>query len=846
MAQVSDFFVNPSEDFLDRCTKEQLFEIAEHYKIDIGDKRRRVDTVKLILIAQLEGMEILPLSEEMGEGDGTAGPLPIKSMQTQLSFAEQKELMLIQLEMERTKQQIEMEKLRQTTEQARINLQLQKVELVKEGKMDQRLLESEGAGGAEKRGFDLVGSLRLMPKFNEKDPETFFSLFERLAEARGWPEADRTVMLQCVLTGKAQEAYSALSVTDCLSYATVKAAVLKAYELVPESYRQRFRNSRKDEKQSYLEFSRELVINFNRWRIAAGGDTCKSLCELMMLEQFKNAIPNRIATYVTEQQVKTVAEAAALADQYVLTHREWSPRNNHFTHRENTASSHAPSQNDSPVTKIIESEDEKTRDARDGEKACHYCGKRGHLKADCYALKRKDRPQVKPAAFVAPVSDVRSLSPVHEIGGSLGGVDEAYRPFVEKGYVSLVGSSQKVPVTILRDTAALGTYILESVLPFCAKSATGDAMLSRGMGMSIISSPTHKIELECGLVNGEVEVALRAAFPMAGVDVVLGNMHAGGRVWANKVLPQPLVSPIPIVDSDPDKSELDFPQVCSAHEMEPDEVENSEAVFSLSDVPISVSQTELIAEQQSDPSIRGLFEGVLTGSEVKDSARGYFLDNGLLVRKYVPCGEPGTGEPAFQVVVPTKYRDLVLQLSHDQSGHWGVKKTYRRILQYFFWPLLKKDVAKYIKTCHTCQRSGKPNQVIKPAPLHPINATPAQVKMKRSYDRRAERREFSPDDQVLALLPIVTSPFQAKFSDPHTVVEKSSDENDVISNPNWRKPNQLCHVKLLNPCFPVFGDILSQKQLIEHDRYDQYCLDIRHSKCNVLAAVCPTPLCTDV
>ena len=111
-----------------------------------------------------------------------------------------------------------------------------------------------------------------------------------------------------------------------MSYATVKSAVLKVYEMVPETYRQRFRNSRKDEKQSYLEFSRELVINFNRWRMASGGNTSEGLCELMLLEQFKYAIPNRISTFITDQQIKTVAEAAALADQYVLTHREWVPR----------------------------------------------------------------------------------------------------------------------------------------------------------------------------------------------------------------------------------------------------------------------------------------------------------------------------------------------------------------------------------------------------------------------------------------------------------------------------------------------------------------------------------------
>ena len=37
----------------------------------------------------------------------------------------------------------------------------------------------------------------------------------------------------------------------------VKDAVLKAYEQVPEAYRQKFRNSTKDDRQTYVEFIRE-------------------------------------------------------------------------------------------------------------------------------------------------------------------------------------------------------------------------------------------------------------------------------------------------------------------------------------------------------------------------------------------------------------------------------------------------------------------------------------------------------------------------------------------------------------------------------------------------------------
>ncbi|XP_031433188.2 fibronectin-like [Clupea harengus] len=95
-------------------------------------------------------------------------------------------------------------------------------------------------------------------------------------------------MLQCVLTGKAQEAYAALSVTDSVSYKSVKEAVLKVYEMVPEAYRQRFREGRKEDKQSYLEFARELVITFNRWLKASKSClTCTaSFCEVYVKQHY--------------------------------------------------------------------------------------------------------------------------------------------------------------------------------------------------------------------------------------------------------------------------------------------------------------------------------------------------------------------------------------------------------------------------------------------------------------------------------------------------------------------------------------------------------------------------------
>ncbi|MCI4378233.1 hypothetical protein PGIGA_G00213480 [Pangasianodon gigas] len=131
---------------------------------------------------------------------------------------------------------------------------------------------------------------------------------------------------------------------------------------------------------------------------------------------------------------------------------------------------------------------------------------------------------------------------------------------------------------------------------------------------------------------------------------------------------------------------------------------------------------ELSKEQHSDSSLAALFTLALSDSEAPDVTRGYFVQDGLLLRKCSPHGEDFVGDPIVQVVVPTKFRSVVLEVAHEKSGHPGVRKTYDRVLRYFFWPRLKRDISAYVKKCHTCQVTSKPNQNLKPVPLNPIPA----------------------------------------------------------------------------------------------------------------------------
>ena len=105
------------------------------------------------------------------------------------------------------------------------------------------------------------------------------------------------MLLQSVFIGKAREIYSSLSIEQCHDYEVVKKAVLKAYELVPEVYRQRFRSAKKETNQTHVEFAREQEQMLDRWLSSKNVNIeFKQLRQLVLIEQFKDCIHADIKT----------------------------------------------------------------------------------------------------------------------------------------------------------------------------------------------------------------------------------------------------------------------------------------------------------------------------------------------------------------------------------------------------------------------------------------------------------------------------------------------------------------------------------------------------------------------
>ncbi|XP_069192254.1 uncharacterized protein [Procambarus clarkii] len=253
----------------------------------------------------------------------------------------EKELAMRRLELEREERREEREREREEREREREEREREEKrereqrEREENERQRQHELEVLQLGGGRRpttdtSGFDPVRNIKMVPKFNEREVSKFFAAFEKVAASLEWPRENWAIMIQSVLTGKAQIAYSTLSLDDSGDYDKAKKVVLMAYQLVPEAYRQKFRNLKKTSEHTFTEFATIKERLFQEWCASRKVETKEDLEQLILLEDFKDCLSGDLKTYLEEQQVETLSAAATMAEEYILTHRpsaKYVPRN---------------------------------------------------------------------------------------------------------------------------------------------------------------------------------------------------------------------------------------------------------------------------------------------------------------------------------------------------------------------------------------------------------------------------------------------------------------------------------------------------------------------------------------
>ena len=765
------FIAAPSQELLNLAKKSDLLDIAAHYELITVNKSMLKQEIKNSLVQFLVDTEIL---------DSSALSLVLVT-QTGLQMRE--------LEIQR---QIEFEKLRLEQEKFKIEqerqMQIEKEKLKFDAELKMKELELQNMtvkrqsldSGAH---FDVMKHIRLVPPFQEKEVDKYFLHFEKVAENLKWPKEHWTLLLQSVIIGKAREIYTQLTVEQSSSYDTVKELILKAYELVPEAYRQKVRNCKKENEQTHVEFARTKEQLFDRWCYSKKiGSNHEKLRQLMLVEEFKRCINSDIKSFLDEKQVETLEAAARLADDYALTHKvsfinKSNPsRRPFFPH---SGSKHSPSNPPGSHSQTITPKPKPSGENKDqnplSQPICNYCKRTGHIISECLHLKRKKEKQegLKPTGLTSlrskPQSFVKEEDPIQTERPETDSVMEIYEPFLSDGFVSLNSDyAQSTPIKILRDTGASQSLILADTLPFSEKTSSGTNVLIQGVECGFVNVPLHNIYLSSDLVTGLVAVGIRPSLPFKGVHLLLGNDLAGDKVVVNLLLTN-----IPCIDQPPDPIEQEIPDLypsCAVTRAMAKKAKQNDGDIDLTDTFLGqsfkheitnslssslsdkqtelhnksesshysailndqgqghylVSRSQLCKEQHNDPEILPLLERALDEKEIDQVPVCFYVKNGILMRKWRPPDVSAEDEWTVnhQIVVPRVYRPEILNLAHDtpMSGHLGINKTYHKILNHFYLPGLKSDVSQFCKSCHTCQMVGKPNQTIPKAHLQPIPA----------------------------------------------------------------------------------------------------------------------------
>ena len=376
----------------------------------------------------------------------------------------------------------------------------------------------------------------------------------------------------------------------------------------------------------------------------------------------------------------SLSKAAVLADEFVLTHK------NVFVppFRPDRASVSRPVRPD-PVNPPFEKARGPQSPPR-GDRECFYCHKKGHIIADCLSLKRKQQltpslPQPKGMGLIKNVA-----LPGIKLSQNDDKLDPCFKPFISKGFVSLTGDPKdQQPVNILRDTGGSQSIIREGILPLSSKSACNSSAVVQGVEMGFVPVPLHYVYIQSPLVSGLFKVAVRPALPIKGVDFILSNDLAGG-----KVMPVPEVLDNPELNTESDKAaenNLDifpacvvtraqskkygpdlsdsflvtdlFPDTVVTRSKGQPEAQLADAVSPLSCpevVKLLATREEFIAAQQDDITLAKCLSSVLSKDEAQKRKMAYVLEDGLLMRRWTSdVSEEVEWNATYQVVVPTAH-----------------------------------------------------------------------------------------------------------------------------------------------------------------------------------------------
>ncbi|XP_078239148.1 uncharacterized protein LOC144585818 [Pogona vitticeps] len=630
-----------------------------------------------------------------------------------LLIAQQHELRMRQFEKE---ERLEREKI--ALEKERMAFELRKLEMMNQNNNNNR--DSEG-------GQLSKADLKKFPVYHKGDcPEVFFSLVERAFVDFSVRETEKMTIMRSLISGSLAEVYSEMPQELMRDFAEFKKLVFARHGINAEQLRQRFRSLTKKPEQTFTQVGAQLVRLLEKWLSQEGTETFQQLKDLIALEQFYSVLHGELKFQVRERKPKSVAEAAEIAD-FIYQIRKPLGEEKSVGKPKETYSKYSQGPGKSqqgggahgegkpsdmkPRPQILEGKPK--QDERDSKytRKCYFCQGKGHLISECEKLKQlkgivpQDSSGTKPKAVFCVQKEQGSLSLREPVAmatqsGTATSADQAEEngPLVEVRRCLLVRTDSQLFETAgvdvgildrqyrgLRDTCSQVTLCHPDIIPR-EYVIPNESMKVAGIEGQVISLPVAEVPVNFQGWRGVWRLAISSTLPAA---VLVGNDLA-------EHVKRVLVITRSQATTGTVQGGNDEPETEAGGG-------SSEAV-----VETLTTDSRFGQEQKADATLQKCFEQVTDAQLTPETPVRFLEKKGILYRETLRNISKGGDGIRSQLVVPEKYRPMILQRGHSDmfAAHLGVNKTQQRITQNFYWPDIGKQIREFCKQCDVCQRQG--------------------------------------------------------------------------------------------------------------------------------------------
>ncbi|XP_078234087.1 uncharacterized protein LOC144583660 [Pogona vitticeps] len=724
-------------------------------------------------------------------------------------IAQQHELRVREMEeREREKQrQFELEREREkiALEKERMAFELRKLEMMNQNNNNNR--DSEG-------GQLSKADLKKFPVYHKGDcPEVFFSLVERAFVDFSVRETEKMTIMRSLISGSLAEVYAEMPEELMKDFAEFKKLVFARHGINAEQLRQRFRSLTKKPEQTFTQVGAQLVRLLEKWLSQEGIETYEQLKDLIALEQFYSVLHGELKFQVRERKPKSVAAAAEIAD-FISQIRKPLGEGKSVGKPKETYSKYSQGPGKSqqgggahgegkpsdmkPRPQILEGKPKQDERESKYTRKCYFCQGKGHLISECEKLKQlkgmvpQNSSGTKPKAVFCVQKEQDSVSLREPVAmatqsGTATSADQAEEngPLIEVKRCLLVKTDSQLFETAgvdvgildrqyrgLRDTCSQVTLCHPDIIPreFIIPN---ESIKVAGIEGQVISLPVAEVPVNFQGWRGVWRLAISSTLPAA---VLVGNDLAE---HVKRVL---------VIT----RSQATTGTVQGGNDEPETEAEgSSEAV-----VETLTTDSRFGQEQKADATLQKCFEQVTDAQLTPETPVRFLEKKGILYRETLRNISKGGDGIRSQLVVPEKYRPMILQRGHSDmsAAHLGVKGPLDLIKQN--WEQITQndpqDVVTYIDTLM--------NDLRRNLELAAENLQAQKVRQKTWYDHKARERRFDPGEEVLWLRPCRENKLQLKWAGPYRVISKMSDLNYLIEQEE-NQARRVVHVNALKPYY---------------------------------------------